>query len=209
MVPASKCGVSKQRYYYYFHIHLPIHWLNIRKPFFYSKIVIGRGGETIKLINQQSGAYCEMDRNAVNPPSEKLFKCKGTPEQVEAARQMIAEKINMDLPVISRKSINGGPPVQQQQDGGNQGGYSAADPSATAAAYQQQWAGYGQAGGWGDQAQPQAVMGQTANAAAAGQADYSAQWIEYYKYVDFLLAKNPYLILIFSLDQWACIEKQK
>uniref|UniRef100_A0A1I8ML83 K Homology domain-containing protein n=2 Tax=Musca domestica TaxID=7370 RepID=A0A1I8ML83_MUSDO len=152
MVPASKCG-----------------------------IVIGRGGETIKLINQQSGAYCEMDRNAVNPPSEKLFKCKGTPEQVEAARQMIAEKINMDLPVISRKSINGGPPVQQQQDGGNQGGYNAADPSATAAAYQQQWAGYGQAGGWGDQAQPQAVMGQTANAAAAGQADYSAQWIEYYK----------------------------
>ncbi|XP_075169013.1 P-element somatic inhibitor isoform X2 [Haematobia irritans] len=153
MVPASKCG-----------------------------IVIGRGGETIKLINQQSGAYCEMDRNAVNPPSEKLFKCKGTPEQVEAARQMIAEKINMDLPIINRKSINGGPPAQQQQDGGAQGGYNASDPNAAAAAYQQQWAGYGQAGGWGEQAQPQAAaMGQTPAAGGAGQADYSAQWIEYYK----------------------------
>lgn len=42
-VPASKCG-----------------------------IVIGRGGETIKLINQQSGAFCEMDRSAINPPNGML-----------------------------------------------------------------------------------------------------------------------------------------
>lgn len=42
-VPASKCG-----------------------------IVIGRGGETIKLINQQSGAFCEMDRSAINPPNGKF-----------------------------------------------------------------------------------------------------------------------------------------
>ncbi|XP_046810655.1 far upstream element-binding protein 1 isoform X3 [Lucilia cuprina] len=154
MVPASKCG-----------------------------IVIGRGGETIKLINQQSGAYCEMDRNAVNPPSEKLFKCKGTSEQVEAARQMIAEKINMELPIINRKSINGGPP-NQQGGGGGAGGYNPNDPNAAAAAYQQQWAaGYGQAGGWGDQAQQQqaAGMGQAAQAAASQSADYSTQWIEYYK----------------------------
>ncbi|XP_037808867.1 far upstream element-binding protein 2 isoform X2 [Lucilia sericata] len=158
MVPASKCG-----------------------------IVIGRGGETIKLINQQSGAYCEMDRNAVNPPSEKLFKCKGTSEQVEAARQMIAEKINMELPIINRKSINGGPPNQQGGGGGGgggAGGYNPNDPNAAAAAYQQQWAaGYGQAGGWGDQAQQQqaAGMGQAAQAAASQSADYSTQWIEYYK----------------------------
>ncbi|XP_039954143.1 far upstream element-binding protein 3 [Bactrocera tryoni] len=156
MVPSSKCG-----------------------------IVIGRGGETIKLINQQSGAYCEMDRNAVNPPSEKLFKCKGTSEQVEAARQMIAEKINMELPIISRKPISGNIPGQHN----NQGGYGQNpmqnDPNAAAAAYQQQWGGYAQ--GWGDQNQQQqmmmggAAMGQNTGAAAGGQADYSAQWIEYYK----------------------------
>lgn len=122
-----------------------------------------------------------MDRNAVNPPSEKLFKCKGTPEQVEAARQMIAEKINMELPIINRKSINGGPP--NQQGGAGAGGYNPNDPNAAAAAYQQQWAaGYGQAGGWGDQTQQQAAgMGQAAPGAGAQSADYSQQWIEYYK----------------------------
>lgn len=126
-----------------------------------------------------------MDRNAVNPPSEKLFKCKGTSEQVEAARQMIAEKINMELPIISRKPISGNIPGQHN----NQGGYGQNpmqnDPNAAAAAYQQQWGGYAQ--GWGDQSQQQqmmmggAAMGQNTGAAAGGQADYSAQWIEYYK----------------------------
>ncbi|XP_017482918.1 PREDICTED: far upstream element-binding protein 3 [Rhagoletis zephyria] len=159
MVPSSKCG-----------------------------IVIGRGGETIKLINQQSGAYCEMDRNAVNPPSEKLFKCKGTSEQVEAARQMIAEKINMELPIIARKPISGNIPGQHNNQGGGYGQNPMQnDPNAAAAAYQQQWGGYAQ--GWGDQSQQQQMMmgggamGQNVAAAAGGgqQADYSAQWIEYYK----------------------------
>lgn len=130
-----------------------------------------------------------MDRNAVNPPSEKLFKCKGTSEQVESARQMIAEKINMELPIINRKSISGGPPNQQQGGGGGgggAGGYNANDPNAAAAAYQQQWAaGYGQSGGWGEQAQQQqqqaASMGQGAPSASSQSADYSTQWIDYYK----------------------------
>ncbi|XP_067628070.1 far upstream element-binding protein 3 [Eurosta solidaginis] len=144
-------------------------------------IVIGRGGETIKLINQQSGAYCEMDRNAVNPPSEKLFKCKGTAEQVEAARQMMAEKINMDLPIISRKPISGNIPGQHNQGYGQNQMQN--DPNA---AYQQQWGGYAPQS-WGDQSQHQMMMGggamgQNPGAPGGGQsADYSAQWIEYYK----------------------------
>lgn len=136
-VPASKCG-----------------------------IVIGRGGETIKLINQQSGAYCEMDRSAVNPPSEKMFKAKGTPEQIEHARQMISEKINVDSVILTRKSI-GNVPVRgynnnMQNDNQN-------------AAYPQQW-GYAQ--GW-DQAQQQQPTVQINP--STGQPDYSQQWIEYYK----------------------------
>ncbi|XP_037946377.1 far upstream element-binding protein 3-like isoform X3 [Teleopsis dalmanni] len=146
MVPAAKCG-----------------------------IVIGRGGETIKLINQQSGAYCEMDRNAVNPPAEKLFKCKGTSEQVETARQLIAEKINMELPIISRKPISGNAPTNPYNQ---HAAYPAAMQSDPNAAYQQQWGGYAQQN-W-DPAQ-QMAAGAMAQTAAAGQADYSAQWIEYYK----------------------------
>lgn len=117
-----------------------------------------------------------MDRNAVNPPSEKLFKCKGTSEQVEAARQMIAEKINMDLNIISRKSIAGGPPNIQ----GSAGSYNPNDPNSAMAAYQQQWAGYAQQGAWGDQSQ-QTGMAQGAPGAGGQQADYSQQWIIYYK----------------------------
>ncbi|XP_023037885.1 far upstream element-binding protein 3 [Drosophila willistoni] len=170
LVPASKCG-----------------------------IVIGRGGETIKLINQQSGAHTEMDRNATNRPNEKLFKSKGTTDQVEAARQMISEKINMELTVISRKPISG-----SGRDGGNsggghnnshhnqqQGGYGGPNPmqggdpnaaaAAAAAAYQQQqqqqqpWGPYGgQQGGWDPAQQQQQQQQQMAMAQGGGAAGAAA-----------------------------------
>lgn len=129
-----------------------------------------------------------MDRNAVNPPSEKLFKCKGSAEQVEAARQMIAEKINMDLPIISRKPISGLPTGPQ---GGATAAYNANnDPNAmaAAAAYQQQWAGYAAQQSWPDQqAQSQAGLGASGASNITGQqADYSQQWIIYYKYFIFI-----------------------
>lgn len=176
--------------------------------FIIKQIVIGRGGETIKLINQQSGAHTEMDRNASNPPNEKLFKSKGTTDQVEAARQMISEKINMELTVISRKPISGGGGGggggggvgggNNQHHNQQQGGYGGnqmqgGDPNAAAAAaaYQQQqqqpWGAYGQQGGWDPaaaQQQQQMAMsgqGQAGAPAGAGGPDYSAQWIEYYK----------------------------
>ena len=120
-----------------------------------------------------------MDRSAVNPPSEKMFKCKGTPEQIEHARQMIGEKINVDVVVLSRKSIGNAAP---NHGGGGGGGYNNNMQNDNSnAAYQQQqqqqW-GYPQAGGW-DQAQQQQPV--QMNAAGGGAPDYSAQWIEYYK----------------------------
>lgn len=148
-VPASKCG-----------------------------IVIGRGGETIKLINQQSGAFCEMDRGAINPPSEKMFKMKGTPEQIEHARQLISEKIGIDISILSTRQIGSGGPGGQGGQGnyaGMQGGSNGANPYAQQQ-QQQQWGGYQQQM-W-DQSQQQ-QPGVAVN--TTGQPDYSAQWIEYYK----------------------------
>lgn len=149
-----------------------------------------------------------MDRNAVNPPSEKLFKCKGSSEQVEAARQMIAEKINMDLPIISRKPISGMPTGPQ----GSTSAYNPNDPNAMAA-YQQQWAGYAAQQSWPEQAS-QAAIGQAPN--VSGQpADYSQQWIIYYKYVYHYSTYFDieviiiYYHIIYFIDLWVCIVRLK
>lgn len=114
-----------------------------------------------------------MDRSAVNPPSEKMFKAKGTPEQIEHARQMISEKINVDIVILSRKPIGNAPPHQ---------GYNNMQGDGTNAAYPQQW-GYPQ--GW-EQQQQQAVQINP----STGQPDYSQQWIEYYKYKSLQILKK-------------------
>lgn len=139
-VPASKCG-----------------------------IVIGRGGETIKLINQQSGAFCEMDRSAINPPNEKMFKMRGTQEQIEHARQLISEKIGVDINILSTRQI-GGNASNSGQYGGMQGNNQS--NMYNQQQQQQQWGGYQQQM-WDQSQQQMQVPG--------GQPDYSAQWIEYYK----------------------------
>lgn len=116
-VPASKCG-----------------------------IVIGRGGETIKLINQQSGAFCEMDRSAINPPSEKMFKMKGTSEQIEHARQLISEKIGVEISILSTRPISGVGNNGGGQNAGqpnNYGGMQGNNPANMYGQQQQQW-GYQQ-----------------------------------------------------------------
>merc|ERR1719315_444238 len=58
-------------------------------------LVIGKGGETIKDINQQTGAHCELDRNPPNNPNEKVFIIRGEPEQIENAKKVIAEMAGM------------------------------------------------------------------------------------------------------------------
>ena len=53
------------------------------------------GGETIKQINQQSGAFCELDRRPPPNPSEKIFIVRGSHEQVDLAKRMISEKLGL------------------------------------------------------------------------------------------------------------------
>lgn len=67
------------------------------------------GGETIKQINQQSGAYCELDRRSQNPNSnEKVFLIKGDPDSIETAKRIIQDKVQMPLNFVSQGG--GGPP---------------------------------------------------------------------------------------------------
>ncbi|XP_034039955.1 far upstream element-binding protein 1 isoform X1 [Thalassophryne amazonica] len=58
-------------------------------------LIIGKGGETIKGISQQSGARIELQRNAPPnaDPNLKMFTVRGSPQQIDYARQLVEEKI--------------------------------------------------------------------------------------------------------------------
>lgn len=62
-------------------------------------IPIISGGETIKSISQQSGARIELQRNPPPnaDPNMKLFTIRGTPQQIDYARQLIEEKIGVSI----------------------------------------------------------------------------------------------------------------
>uniref|UniRef100_A0A8K9UZN1 KH-type splicing regulatory protein n=1 Tax=Oncorhynchus mykiss TaxID=8022 RepID=A0A8K9UZN1_ONCMY len=130
-------------------------------------LVIGRGGENVKAINQQTGAFVEISRQPPpnGDPNFKLFIIRGSPQQIDHAKQLIEDKIEV------------------REDGHK----AAADPNAAWAAYYAQYY----------QQQPGGAMpGQAPNAPAAapvqadpsqaaqtpgGQPDYTKAWEEYYK----------------------------
>uniref|UniRef100_A0A3Q1J2E4 K Homology domain-containing protein n=1 Tax=Anabas testudineus TaxID=64144 RepID=A0A3Q1J2E4_ANATE len=58
-------------------------------------LIIGKGGETIKGISQQSGARIELQRNPPPnaDPNLKMFTVRGSPQQIDYARQLVEEKI--------------------------------------------------------------------------------------------------------------------
>lgn len=75
-----------------------------RQPFQENRVVVEKpvslcsaGGETIKNINQQSGAHVELQRNPPlnTDPNVRIFSIRGTPQQMEVARQLIDEKIGV------------------------------------------------------------------------------------------------------------------
>lgn len=57
-------------------------------------VVIGKGGDTIRMIKQQSGCDIELDKNATPVDSpEKIFVIRGKPDRIQIAQQMINEKV--------------------------------------------------------------------------------------------------------------------
>ena len=54
------------------------------------------GGESIKEINRKSGAFVELDKAyipAIGNSSDRVFKLRGTPDQIVTAQQLMYEKI--------------------------------------------------------------------------------------------------------------------
>lgn len=60
-------------------------------------LVIGRGGENVKSINQQTGAFVKMTHQPPpnGDPNFKLFTIRGSPQQIDHAKQLIEEKIEV------------------------------------------------------------------------------------------------------------------
>uniref|UniRef100_A0A665UK94 KH-type splicing regulatory protein n=1 Tax=Echeneis naucrates TaxID=173247 RepID=A0A665UK94_ECHNA len=157
-------------------------------------LVIGRGGENVKSINQQTGAFVEISRQPPpnGDPNFKLFIIRGSPQQIDHAKQLIEEKIEGPLCPVGPGPGGPGPagpmgPYNPNPYNPGPPGAAANDPNAAWAAYYAQY--YQQpsgavpaqypanpAGGAqtsGDHTQPAQTPG--------GQPDYTKAWEEYYK----------------------------
>uniref|UniRef100_A0A3Q2X5F5 Far upstream element-binding protein 3-like n=1 Tax=Haplochromis burtoni TaxID=8153 RepID=A0A3Q2X5F5_HAPBU len=123
------------------------------------------GGETIKSINQQSGAHVELQRNPPpsTDPNTRVFTIRGTAQQMDLARQLIDDKI-------------GGSGIMSN------GGFGFSPFTQGPAAHQNgrgcfgvllQW-------GWGSPGL-QLLDDHSHSMAQTGQMDYSKAWEQYYK----------------------------
>uniref|UniRef100_A0A1I7XW88 KH domain-containing protein n=1 Tax=Heterorhabditis bacteriophora TaxID=37862 RepID=A0A1I7XW88_HETBA len=170
-------------------------------------LVIGKGGETIKQINAESGAHCELSRDPPPNAQEKVFIIKGSPYQIHHAQHIIRIKVLFIFNILEKSAHHFSNKIcdynyafdstGQQPDAGNGwaaqatqpyygGAPAAAQPAAAYAAPQQYQAPVAQpyaapAAQPTATAQPAAAQGTPAINPQTGQPDYSAQWAEYYR----------------------------
>uniref|UniRef100_A0A671NBG2 Far upstream element-binding protein 1-like n=1 Tax=Sinocyclocheilus anshuiensis TaxID=1608454 RepID=A0A671NBG2_9TELE len=144
-------------------------------------LIIGKGGETIKNISQQSGARIELQRNPPpnSDPNIKIFTVRGSPQQIDYARQLVEEKIGGPV------SPMGGPHGPPGPHGGpSHGPPGPPGPPAPMGLFPSQ-SPY-QPQGWGN-GYPQWQQGQPDPSKCLSlsqgqpQQDYTKAWEEYYK----------------------------
>ncbi|XP_078310919.1 uncharacterized protein LOC144617702 [Crassostrea virginica] len=116
-------------------------------------LVIGKGGETIRRINQESGAHVELQKHPGPNPELKLFSITGTPDQIQHAIQMIREKVGSTFGGAGGSGMcgpggpgpHGGPVPRGPGYGGQYGGQYGVSGQQQGGAQH----GNGRPGGWG------------------------------------------------------------
>eukprot|EP00731_Ephydatia_muelleri_P024155 Em0016g426a len=93
-------------------------------------LVIGKGGETIRQLQVQSGAHIELFRGTQPNPNEKLFNLRGTAQQVAVAQQLIRQKCDLGPGGFSGSPTPGMP--YQAMFGGPQQSYGQGSPGPAA-----------------------------------------------------------------------------
>lgn len=88
-------------------------------------LIIGKGGDTIKQISAASCCYLEVNNNI--PPSNglKYFTIRGSPDQINYAKQMINDKINTsnnlpNQPTVVTGQVSNPAIISTQQNFSNQ-----------------------------------------------------------------------------------------
>uniref|UniRef100_A0A4W3I027 Far upstream element (FUSE) binding protein 1 n=1 Tax=Callorhinchus milii TaxID=7868 RepID=A0A4W3I027_CALMI len=146
-------------------------------------IIIGKGGDTVKAISQQSGARIELQRNPPPnaDPNFKMFIIRGSAQQIDFARQLIEEKIGVSPPgpgnpmgPYNPGPYNPGPPEQFKILSPFYVGQQGQQPQGAQQDYTKAWEEY-------YKKQSQAAQASGAAPPPGGQPDYSAAWAEYYR----------------------------
>ncbi|KAJ6657678.1 hypothetical protein lerEdw1_002179 [Lerista edwardsae] len=161
------------------------------------RIQFKQGGENVKAINQQTGAFVEISRQLPpnGDPNFKLFIIRGSPQQIDHAKQLIEEKIEVairfppptDLSAQLDQDLGQGDLLDQRQWVPSIQGLSIKGPPVHPLSQQPQQPGappqqdYTKA--WEEYYKKQAQVATGAGPAAppGPQPDYSAAWAEYYR----------------------------
>ncbi|XP_077140851.1 far upstream element-binding protein 3 isoform X2 [Ranitomeya variabilis] len=134
-------------------------------------LVIGKGGENIKSINQQSGAHVELQRNPPpnTDPGVRIFTIRGLPQQIELARHLIDEKVGGSA--IGAPSSFGQSPFNQAHATPHQNGPQAFVTQGWGSTYQ----------AWQQPTQQLPDQAASAPSQPSSQPDYTMAWAEYYR----------------------------
>ncbi|XP_060106434.1 far upstream element-binding protein 3 isoform X7 [Heteronotia binoei] len=157
-------------------------------------LVIGKGGENIKSINQQSGAHVELQRNPPpnTDPNVRIFTLRGVPQQIELARHLIDEKVGgtslggpggfgqnpFSQPPATHQ--NGPQAFMTQSWGGTYQPWQQPGQQVPSQQTQQQNSQPDYSKAWEDYYKKQSHAA-TAASQASSQPDYTMAWAEYYR----------------------------